>query len=151
MMDIIWNVFLSSFLSLIINWSAATQVQRLFWGQNAKTADWLVDNDVIWPVLRNCACTNPRKLKIDWSMADEPISFPEAAILLVSDRDCPFRCNLVPRVRVALSDGTGNDPCRRPKGSRPLGTRLVPLDKATRTLGTRLLLLVSQISYAHAT
>ena len=33
--------------------------------QSAKTADWLVDNDVIWPVLRNCACANPTKLKID--------------------------------------------------------------------------------------
>ena len=32
-------------------------------GQSAKTADWLVDNDVIWPVLRNCACANPRKLR----------------------------------------------------------------------------------------
>ena len=26
--------------------------------QSAKTADWLVDNDVIWPVVRNCACAN---------------------------------------------------------------------------------------------
>ena len=34
-------------------------------GQSAKTADWLVDNDVVWPVLRNCACANPRKFKID--------------------------------------------------------------------------------------
>ena len=34
-------------------------------GQSAKTADWLVDNDVILPVLCNCACANPRKLKID--------------------------------------------------------------------------------------
>ena len=24
-----------------------------------------MDNDVIWPVLRNRACANPRKLKID--------------------------------------------------------------------------------------
>ena len=32
-------------------------------GQSAKTADWLVDNDVIWRVLRNSACANPRKLK----------------------------------------------------------------------------------------
>ena len=39
--------------------------------QSAKTADWLVDNDVIWPVLRNCACANPGKLKIDRSMAAE--------------------------------------------------------------------------------
>ena len=31
--------------------------------QSAKTADWLVGNDVIWPVLRNSACANPRKLK----------------------------------------------------------------------------------------
>ena len=30
--------------------------------QSAKTADWLVDNDVLWPVLPNCACA---KLKID--------------------------------------------------------------------------------------
>ena len=35
------------------------------YGQSAKTADWLVDNDVVWPVLRNCACANPRKFKID--------------------------------------------------------------------------------------
>ena len=34
-------------------------------GQSAKTADWLVDNDVIWPVLRNCACANLGKLKIE--------------------------------------------------------------------------------------
>ena len=40
-------------------------------GQSAKTADWLVDNDVIWPVLRNSACANPRNLKIDRCMADE--------------------------------------------------------------------------------
>ena len=33
--------------------------------QSAKTADWLVDNDVIWTVLLNCACANPRKFKID--------------------------------------------------------------------------------------
>ena len=33
--------------------------------QSAKTADWLVDNDVIWPVLRNCACANLGKLKIE--------------------------------------------------------------------------------------
>ena len=47
--------------------------------QSAKTADWLVDNDVIWPVLSNCACANLRKLmiakkinkKIDRSMAAE--------------------------------------------------------------------------------
>ena len=31
--------------------------------QSAKTADWLVDNDVVWPVLHNSACANPRKLK----------------------------------------------------------------------------------------
>ena len=34
-------------------------------GQSAKTADWLVDNDVLWPVLRNCACANLGKLKIE--------------------------------------------------------------------------------------
>ena len=39
--------------------------------QSAKTADWLVDNDVIWPVLRNSACANSRNLKIDRSMAAE--------------------------------------------------------------------------------
>ena len=43
----------------------------LHYRQSAKTADWLVDNDVIWPVLHNCACANPRKLKIDRSMAAE--------------------------------------------------------------------------------
>ena len=35
------------------------------------TADWLVDNDVIRLVLRNCACANPRKLKIDRGMEAE--------------------------------------------------------------------------------
>ena len=36
-----------------------------------KNADWLVDNDVIWPVLRNSTCANPRKLKTDKKMAAE--------------------------------------------------------------------------------
>ena len=53
--------------------------------QSAKTADWLVDNDVIWPVLRNCACANPGKLKIDRSMAAER----ERAMLNYKDlQDC---------------------------------------------------------------
>ena len=54
-------------------------------GQSAKTADWLVDNDVVWPVLRNCACANPGKLKIDGSMAAER----ERAMLNYKDlQDC---------------------------------------------------------------
>jgi len=36
--------------------------------QSAKIADWLVDNGAIWPVLRNCACATPGKLKIDRSL-----------------------------------------------------------------------------------
>ena len=35
------------------------------------------------------------------------------------------RANLVPRVRVALSSGKGNDPCRWPKGSRASGNEIV--------------------------
>ena len=31
-----------------------------------------MDNDVIWPVLRNYACANPRKLKIDHSRPQSP-------------------------------------------------------------------------------
>ena len=52
-------------------WDQETMFSQLAKRQSAKTADWQVDNDVIWPVLRNCACTNPRKLKIDQSMAAE--------------------------------------------------------------------------------
>ena len=33
--------------------------------QGAKTADWLEDNDVNWPVSRNGACAKPEKLKIE--------------------------------------------------------------------------------------
>ena len=54
-------------------------------GQSAKTADWLVDNDVVWPVLRNCACANRGKLKIDRSMEAER----ERAMLNYKDlQDC---------------------------------------------------------------
>ena len=53
--------------------------------QSAKTADWLVDNDVIWPVLRNGACVNPGKWKIDRSIAAER----ESAMLNYKDlQDC---------------------------------------------------------------
>ena len=60
-------------------------IGRDFRGQSAKTADWLVDNDVIRPVLRNCACANRGKLKIDRSMAAER----ERAMLNYKDlQDC---------------------------------------------------------------
>ena len=44
-----------------------------------------MDNDVIWPVLRNCACANTGKLKIDRGMAAER----ERAMLNYKDlQDC---------------------------------------------------------------
>ena len=57
-----------SILCWPFRWSNAPPIntsKSLTHRQSAKTADWLVDNDVIWPVLRNCACANLGKLKIE--------------------------------------------------------------------------------------
>ena len=57
--------------------------------QSAKIADWLVDNDLIWPVLRNCACAYPRKLKIDKKIDRSMAAVREREILNYKDlQDC---------------------------------------------------------------
>ena len=57
--------------------------------QSAKTADWVVDNDVIWPVLRNCACAYLRKLKINKKIDRSMAAEREREILNYKDlQDC---------------------------------------------------------------